>query len=150
MFCRQSTYFHVFRFFVLDWGFLLTFLWLLELEWLWWRRQTLLFQFCPKTKPAHAHFIFMSCTRRERLNSPFKAGFHFSEFGCANRYDRMLWHWKEAISLVFAHSGREQVEFGSASRADCAFASKRSLSAWISSCACPDSPLLGRAVSRPR
>ena len=56
-----------------------------------------------------------------------KAGFHFSEFGCANRYGRMLWHWNEAIWLVFAHSGREKVELDSTSRTDRAFASERSL-----------------------
>ena len=48
--------------------------------------------------------------------------------------------------MAFAHSGREKVELDSTSRTDRAFASKRSLSAWISSCACPDSPSLGRAA----
>ena len=69
------------------------------------------------------------------------AGFHFSEFGRANRYDRVLLHWKEAIWLAFACCGRENVQLDSTSRTDCAFASKRLLSAWISRC-----PSLGRAA----
>ena len=76
-----------------------------------------------------------------------KAGFHFSEFVRA----KPLWSMRSGIEkkpiwLAFAHSGREKVELDSTSRTDRAFASKRSLSAWISSCACPDSPSLGRAA----
>ena len=51
-----------------------------------------------------------------------------------------------AISLAVAHFGREKVELDLTSRTGRGFASERSLSAWISSCACPDSPSLGRAT----